>query len=267
MKGNYQNSTALDRQHGTGIKLDAELNHQWGITAGYQATEIAMNPMTPSSGGQHQDNWLLSGYLHSASDTFPIGRWTYRLDAHQIQNSATQTDSHDVNVIAPHISWTSNEQPIKAELSYANSRYKYAEPIHQISPGLGIGLLQNQYWLQIRSTYIHNLSPERALGKSSTRSHEIQLTQRINASNAWMPTALTLGVKRGNEYHAVDMANQLIYNLPMLILGSETASAMWSLDNTNQINLSLNKTRYLMGATLPKESLYSLQLQLASSWK
>lgn len=271
MTGSYKDSLTMSQQHGPGIRLRGEYQKQWGVSAGLQSTRIDMKPMTQTA-TQDQDNWLLSGYMHSASD-FQPGRWTLQLDAHQIHNDAKVGNSDGVRVIAPQVSWLSYSLPLKLDLGYARSSYHDMATVHQISTGLGFGFNSQQNWVQIRGYAINNLDRGYALGQPSTRATEFKLTQFLPRGNPFVPTSITLGVESGKKIYSVDMLTQTVYNLPMVNEGSKNIAATWQLSSGTDFTLFASKTEYFATRTdyspyLPSHrfTLSTLSAQVSTAW-
>ena len=268
MTGHYANAQTMYNQHGLGARLSAEKDKAWGVTAGLQSTLIDMNPSTQTT-QQNQDNWLLSGHIHTPSTTLP-GRWTLQLDAHQVNNDAPQSISSHVHAMAPQLTWLSYTQPLKLDVSYATSNYKNTNTIHQFSPAIAYGFNNAQDWLQIRSYAIRNLEPASALGQSSTHSTDIKLTHIMNGLQDWAPTTVTLGLDRGKRIYVVDMTSQTVYNLPMLNEGGENISANWKLSPKTDLTLQYTKTRYFSDSPTAFSAhhftLSILSAQLATAW-
>lgn len=241
--GNYQNSITINDQQGTNLYLTGEYNNQWGVSAGYLSTRIGMKPISPQPSTVQQENWLLSGYRYAPS-SLAAGRWTLQLDAHQIHNNTSQGDSDGVRVIAPQVAWTSFEYPLKLNLSYAFSHYKDSPTTHQISSGVGFGFNQNKNWFQLNFVTINNLDPIRSQSQTSTQGVDAKLIQFLNRQTLWAPSSITVGIERGQKFHAVDMSTQSVYNLPMINQGGENIAATWTLSSTNTLNLQVNQTRY-----------------------
>lgn len=242
-QGNYQDSYTMNRQHSDGLRISGEYQKQWGISAGLVATNTELHPARALTPVMQQQNWLLSSHLHMPSTSTP-GRWTIQLDTHRVENDTTQGDSNGVNVIAPQIRWTSASAPIALGLSYAQSSYKDSPITRQYTPSLGIGFNQNKSWLQIDLYAITNLDPSRALGQSSTRGTDIKLTQLLSIGETWTPRRITIGIETGKKYHAVNMASQTVYNLPMTNTGGASLTAAWALTANTALDLQLSKTRY-----------------------
>lgn len=266
MAGHYVDSQTMNHQRGLGIRLTGEKNQAWGFTAGLLSTRIDMAPITQVS-TQNQDNWLLSGFAHAPSTKLP-GRWTFQIDAHQVNNDAAQSISSDVRILAPQVTWLSQSMPFKVDLSYASSHYKNTpDDIQQVSTAFAYGFNQAQDWVQVRSYAISKLDPLTALGQSSTRAFDYKLTHLLRSSNPMVPTSVTLGLERGKRIYIVDMSSQTVYNLPMLNEGGENITASWKLSPKTNLNLHLSKTRYY--ADLPMEhrfTLNTLSAQLATAW-
>ena len=267
MTGQYTDSLTMNSQRGTGIRLTGINNAQWGITAGLQTTRIEMAPITQTS-TQNQDNWLLSGYIHSPSIVWP-GRWTVQLDTHHILNNTLTGDSNDVRVIAPQLSWLSSSHPLKLDLGYASSRYTGSANTRQVNPGIGFGFNQNQNWVQVRAYVISNLDPARALGHTITRGTDFKVTQFLRSHETWIPSSVTLGLERGEKFHAVDMLTQTTYNLPMLNEGGENIAATWKISDQSDLSILVSKTRYFSEPSpLPSHrfTLSTFSAQLTTAW-
>ena len=268
MTGHYEDSLTMNSQRGLGVRMSGEKDKKWGVTAGLQSTRIDMAPITQVS-TQNQDNWLLSSYVHTHSTKLP-GRWTFQVDAHQINNDASQSISSDVHAIAPQVTWLSYSQPLKIDFSYASSSYKNTAAIHQLSSAIAYGLNDARDWLQVRSYAINHLTPASALGQSSTRATDIKLTHFLSNNLKWTPTSVTFGLERGKRIYVVDMATQTVYNLPMLNEGGENFAANWKLDPKTDLNLQFSKTRYFSDIpTAPSAhhfTLSTLSFQLAKAW-
>jgi hypothetical protein len=266
MAGNYTDSLTMNSQHGTGLRLLGVYKEQWGITAGLQSTRISMAPITQTS-TQNQDNWLISAHMHAPSSN-GTGQWTFRLDTHRIKNDTQVGDSDGVRVIAPQVSWLSYTLPLKLDLSYARSTYKGSANTNQISSSIGWGFNQNQNWIQARSTMVSNLNPERALGQTTTHGTDFKLTQFLSPNLGWIPTSITLGLERGQKFHAVDMVSQTVYNLPMRNEGGENIAASWKVSNQSELNIQASQNRYFAAPyPLPshrfKLSIFSAQIVTA----
>lgn len=268
MTGQYENSLTMNNQQGLGLRISGENNQKWGFTTGLQSTRIGMTPVTQVS-AQNQDNWLIAGYVHQPSTMLP-GRWTFQIDAHQVHNDASQNNTSNVRAIAPQVTWLSYTQPLKIDLSYANSNYKNTPAvIHQISSAVAYGFNESSDWVQIRKYEISNLTTTEALGHSSTSATDFKLTHFLKVQNKWSPMYITLGLERGKRIYSVDMASQTVYNLPMLNEGGENIAASWKLSSKTDLHLQFNRTRYFAKPTpLPEHrfTLSTFSAQIATAW-
>jgi len=268
MTGHYADSLTMNNQHGLGIRIFGEKNQKWGFSAGLQSTRINMAPITQVS-TQSQDNWLLSGYVNMTTTQLP-GRLTFQIDAHQVHNDASQSNTSDVRAIAPQVTWLSYTQPLKFDFSYASSSYKNTpDGIHQFSSAIAYGFNDATNWFQIRSYAINNLTTSEALGQASTHATDFKFTHFPNSSLKWIPNTVTLGIERGKRIYVVDMTSQAIYNLPMLNEGGETIAASWKLSPKTNLNLQFNKTRYYAEPSHLQShrfTLSNLSTQIATSW-
>lgn len=268
-QGDYHDSYSMKHQRSNGLRVSGEYQKQWGVSAGLIATTIDLNSPQGSNPAIHQQNWLLSSHLHLPSSPTP-GRWTVQLDAHRIENDTIQGDSNGVHVIAPQIRWASASAPIILGLSYAESHYKDSPTTRQYTPSIGLGFDQNKYWLQVDLYAINHLEPSRALGQSSTQGTDIKLTQFLSPGETWKPRSITVGIETGKKYHAVNMTNQTVYNLPMTNTGGANITAAWPLSTGTALYLQLNKTRYF-AEQLPYVpahdfSLSTCSLQIKHTW-
>lgn len=244
-----------------------EKDQQWGFTIGLQSTRIDMAAISPVS-TQNQDNWLLSSYVHAPSVRLP-GRWTFQIDAHQVNNDATHSNTSNVRAIAPQLTWLSYTQPLKFDISYASSTYKNTEAIHQFSSAFAYGFNDSTDWLQLRGYAINNLRTSQALGYSSTRATDIKLTHFFESNTKWAPQTVTLGLERGKRIYVVDMATQIVYNLPMINHGGKNIAASWRLNPKTELNVQFSKTNYYAEpAPLPAHNftLSTLSAQISTGW-
>lgn len=267
-QGNYHDSYTMNRQRSGGLRVSGEYQKQWGVSAGLVATTIDLNSSHGSNPAIHQQNWLLSSYLHLPSSP-TSGRWTIQLDTHRIENDTTQGDSDGVNVIASQIRWASTSAPITLGLSYAQSHYKDSPTTRQYTPSLGLGFNQNKYWLQMDLYVIDHLEPSRALGQSRTRGTDIKLTHFLSPGKTWKPRSITVGIETGKKFHAVDMTSQTVYNLPMTNTGGASIAAMWPLGTDTALNFQLSKTRYFAEQLLVPAHDFNLStcsLQIKHTW-
>jgi hypothetical protein len=265
MTGHYADSRTMNNQQGLGVRISGEKERQWGFTAGLQTTHIDMASITQTS-VQHQDNWLASVYTHLPSTTWH-GRWTLQIDTHKVKNDALHTNSNSVRALAPQITWLSNTEPLKMDLSLASSNYANTAPIYQLSSAVAYGFNNGTDWLQIRGYAINNLTPSEALGLSSTRAFDTKFTHFLNCTSTWVPTSITVGLDRGKRIYWVDMASQTIYNQPMINEGSQNIAASWKLNPKTNINLQFNQTRYYAESVeAHRFKLSTLSTQLAFAW-
>ena len=268
MSGHYAGAQTMYNQHGLGVRLSGEKNQTWGVTADLQSTRIDMNPITQTT-QQNQDNWMLSGFLHTPSTTLP-GRWTLQLDTHHVSNNASQSMSSDVHTVAPQITWLSYTQPLKLDVSFASSHYKNTAAIHQFSPAVAYGFNGAKDWLQFRSYAISNLAPSSALGQSSTHATDVKLTHIFSSHTNWSPASVTLGLERGKRIYVVDMTSQTVYNLPMLNEGGENIAANWKLSPKTDLTVQYSKNRYFSDVPTALSAhhfkLGILSAQIATAW-
>ena len=268
MTGHYADSLTMNNQRGVGVRMNGEKDQKWGFTAGLQSTRIGMAPITQVS-EQNQDNWLLSGFVHMPTDKLP-GRLTFQLDAHQVHHDATHSNTSDVRVTAPQVTWLSYTQPLKIDFSYAKSSYKNTPvSIQQLSSAIAYGFNNASDWLQVRHYAINNLTTSEALGQSSTRATDVKLTHFLSANLKWAPTTVTLGLERGKRIYVVDMTSQAVYNLPMLNEGGENIAASWKLSPKTNLNLQFSKTNYYAEPPFLQAhrfTLSTLTAQLATAW-
>ena len=263
MEGRYKDALTMRDQHGLGFKFNGLYNDKWGLTAGLQTTHIYASQPFPET---HQDNWLLSGYIHVPSEFMP-GRWTLQIDAHEIYNDAKQGNSGGVRVLAPQVTWLSSTRPLKFDASYASSSYRDVPTIHQLATGIGLGFNNHRNWLQIRGQAINQLNPAHAMGYTSTYSSEIKLTQFLSQKISLTPTSITAGLERGKKIYNVDMLTQTVYNLPMLNEGGENIAVHWKLSNDSDFIMYASRTKY--ASSLPVDHqfrLNTLSAQLKTSW-
>lgn len=262
LTGHYADSLVMSEQHGLGVRLSGMKDGIWGLTVGGQSTRIEMTPSMPVS-SQNQDNWLLSGYVHTLSVLMP-GRLTFQLDAHKVRNDAPNSPSSDVNSIAPQVAWLSYTQPLKVDFSYARSNYKNTpSSIHQLSSAIAYGFNNATDWIHVRN-YVINAD---ALGQSTTRARDIKLTHFLSSQNKWSPAAITVGLERGKRIYVVDMSTQTVYNLPMLNEGGENISVNWKLSSKTDFNLQFSKSRYSSeSAPVHQFTLGTLSAQISTTW-
>ena len=263
--GQFTDPIVLRSQNGQGIRVQGEKNQSWGTATGIHTTRIDMQDNIPVS-RQNQDNWMLSGWVHIVPTTL-TGRWTLQLDAYKTTNDAKETISSDVLTWVPKITWMSNGHPLKLDLSYAQSKYKNIEPIHQISASLAYGFNDAKDWIQVRSYNIDNLNPSQALGYSRTQAFDIKFTHLLGYSSAWLPASVTLGLERGQRIFTLDVDKQYIYNLPMLNQGGENIAAHWKMAQQTTLHAMLSKNKYRSDQPFNRDFVFtSLGVQISKSW-
>lgn len=263
--GHYENALILKKQSGIGMRLTAEKNQTWGITAGLQTTRIGMQPIVPTA-VQNQDDWLFSGWINVPTITIP-GLWKFQLDTYKSTNDANDTNSSEVRTVAPKITWIAFGIPLKVDLSHSNSKYKYTEAIKQISLGLSYGFNDAKDWFQVRTYTINRLMPAAAMGHTSVQATDIKLTHLISPTSSWTPISVTLGIERGQKIYSLDVDSQYIYNLPMLNQGGESLAASWRISPQVLLNAQLKKNKYSSDQPVNNNfNLKSLGLQLVTTW-
>lgn len=265
MAGELTDPIILKNQNGQGIRIMGEKNQTWGMAAGIHTTRMNMQANVPVS-RQNQDNWMLSGWGHAISTSLP-GRLTLQLDAYKTTNDSTETISSDVLTWAPKITWVSSGHPLKMDLSYAHSRYKNTDPIHQISASLAYGFNDAKDWIQVRGYLIDNLNPVHAVGYSQTQALDVKWTHFLGHSSAWLPVSMTLGLERGQKIYTLDVDKQYIYNLPMLNQGGENIAAQWNIGHKATLQAMLSKNKYLADQPFKRDFMFTtLGVQVSKSW-
>jgi hypothetical protein len=238
-KGNYINSTLIDKQSGEGIKADID-NANWGGALGFQSTRIDMQAITalPQS---TQENWLFS-VRKKQPLPFLSGLITYKLDSHHINGNRTQQS--DIHALAPEISWSSYEKPIAIGVSTANSSYPGMPSIHQFDAYLRYGLNDIKSWIEIRESRITNLDPSKSEQRKNTLSQELRITHFFTPQSFLLPISITIGIDRGEKIYYLDMLSQSAYNLPMLNNGGHSITGMWHLNSNINFKIHINQTKY-----------------------
>lgn len=265
MTGQFTDSYVLKDQSGQGIRVVGEKNQDWGVAGGMHATRIDMQANVPVP-RQNQDNWMLSGWMHTPSTSVP-GRWTLQFDAYKTRNDAIDTISSDVLTWAPKITWAAFGRPLKLDLSYAHSKYKNTEPIHQISGSLAYGFNDSTDWIQVRSYIIDHLNPVLAMGYSRTQAVDIKFMHFLQPSSAWSPASVALGLERGRKIYNHDVDKQYIYNLPMLNQGGENIAVHWNISQQTTLHAMLSNNKYMADQPLKHNlSLTNFGIQIAKSW-
>jgi hypothetical protein len=263
--GQYSNAMALKSQQSWGLRLTGEKDQTWGWTVGLRSTDIAMQPNLPIS-SQRQIDGLLSGFFHMHSVKIP-GRWTLQLDAYRTTSDAINSISSEVYAISPQMIWQSHSLPLKLDAHYAHSKYKISPVIDQFGLGVTYGFNAAKDWVQLRGNSHQNLTPERALGHQRLSSTEISYTHLFEAGSPWMPSTVTLGLKRGKKIFAIDPVSQTLYNLPMLNEGGESITTVWKLNPQTDLTLNWGQDRYR--SAQPAEHRFTLGMlsaQVTRSW-
>ena len=255
----------MKKQHGLGVRLNAERPNEGGFSVGLQSTHIDMQPLMPKT-TQDQNNWLLSGYAYAPSSS-QSGRFKWQLDVHRVLNDASQGNSDGVTAVVPQVSWVSFDRPLTFDLSYAQSRYPNTHIIHQVSPSAGFGFNNNQNWFQIRGYLIQSLEPSLSMGMSSSHATDFRLTQFFQSASPWVPQSVTLGLERGKKIYFVDAVTQTVHNLPMRNDGGESIAAVWKLGQKTQLKVQLQQTCYFAkDVTAYDFSLKTVSAQVGRDW-
>ena len=265
MSGDYNGSLVMKKQHGVGVRLNAEQPNVGGFSVGLQSTHIDMQPLVPKA-TQDQNNWLLSGYAYAPSTSLS-GRFKWQLDVHRVLNDASQGNSDGVTAVVPQLSWVSFDRPLTFDLSYAQSRYPNTRTIHQLSPSVGFGFNNNQNWFQIRGYLIQNLEPSLSMGMSSSHATDFRLTQLFQSPSPWVPQSVTLGLERGKKIYFVDAVTQTVHNLPMRNDGGESVAAVWRFSQSSQVKVQLQQTHYFSNDYIAHDfTLKTLSAQVGRDW-
>ena len=265
MSGDYNGSLVMKKQHGVGVRLNAEQPNVGGFSVGLQSTHIDMQPLVPKA-TQDQNNWLLSGYAYAPSTSLS-GRFKWQLDVHRVLNDASQGNSDGVTAVVPQLSWVSFDRPLTFDLSYAQSRYPNTRTIHQLSPSVGFGFNNNQNWFQIRGYLIQNLEPSLSMGMSSSHATDFRLTQLFQSPSPWVPQSVTLGLERGKKIYFVDAVTQTVHNLPMRNDGGESVAAVWRFSQSSQVKLQLQQTHYFSNDYIAHDfTLKTFSAQVGRDW-
>lgn len=264
--GRYVDSIMMRDQTGSGIRISAEKNSNWGVIAGLQSTRINLSNISPSS-TINQDNLLFSTFLHTPTEIQP-GRLTFQLDTHQINNNSTTGNSDGVRAYATNLTWVSQNFPMKIDASYAKSNYQNTRAIHQFSTSIGLGFNGLKNWAEIRHYKIYDLNPLTALGAEQMQSTEILITQRIHGDqSSFLPNTITFNTEFGHKIYNIDMTNKVLYNLPMRNDGGNSISAIWEINSKSTLLLNIGKTHY--SSEIPAThnfTLNTISTQLSTSW-
>lgn len=269
MYGQYDNALLMDKQNGISVHVSGDCLNQAGFRVGVQSTKINLNQVygLSSADQQNQENYLLSIYLNQAFKDLP-GYLTFKLDAHQAHNNSSNSFSH-AQALAPEIEWLSNTQKFRINWSYANSRYVNLKPVHQVSTGFSYRMNNDKDIVSGRVYHIRNLEPNMTLGHDRLVSSEVRFTHLLSHRNPIIPNAISIGLENGRKILNIDMATQVIYNLPIMQIGGETVSATWKVDKESSVTLLAGRSRYLFSPIASIENKFSLTIfsaQLSTAW-
>lgn len=239
-EGSYKSSIQRSRLTERGIAVTGDYLDLGGLSAAYSKTWIGMKNSAPST---NQDNYLISGRLHFRPDALP-GRLTARLDGHRLENDDATRNTSNVSVVAPQVSWLSNDSNLYIDLGYAKSRYQNNLHVNQYTPTIGFGLNGGSDWLQLRSYQIRGLNPARASGKSSTSSIDAKWTHYFAPQSALVPASLSLGISAGEKIYAVDMDAQSVANLADLNKGAATLGLSWNVAKNAKVFALVGQSRF-----------------------
>jgi hypothetical protein len=166
------------------------------------------------------------------------------MDAHRISNNDTTGDTDGVSVIAPQLSWLSNDAMIYADIGFANSRYQNRLDAHQYTPTIGFGLNHGFDWIQLRAYLIRGLNPARAANKFETSSLDTKWTHHFETTSSWEPSSFAFNVASGESIYKVDMDAQSVANLSDINTGSVNMMLTWKLTKDSKLNFLAGQSRF-----------------------
>lgn len=243
--GQYSGSEERDSLNNFGFFLRSDYLERAGFTVGYNRTTLKFNG---SDTDIDQDNIFASGKVQLTPDWAP-GRITLRIDGHFVSNNDPSNES-GVTVIAPLVSYLSNDKTFYVDLGYAQSSYDDSVliadelDVDQFTPTLGFGFNEQRDWLQLRGYLIDLSSSARAQGVEDTAAIEAKWTHWFSNSKPLGIDNFRLAAVAGERLFAVDPDAGLTYNLTDLQTGGLSLGSEWRLSERNQVLLVLGAEEF-----------------------
>lgn len=238
-QGMYSGSQARKTLTDFGVHISGDYLERGGLSLGLNQTSIAMKSAPLTS----QQSQMLSGRMQFWPD-FLAGKFTTRIDLHHISNNDTTGNTSGVSVIAPQLSWLSDDASLYLDLGYADSKYKTQLNPKQYTPTLGFAFNDASDWLQLRGYLIRGLDPALASNLKSTSAVDTQWTHFLSAKSALVPTSFNLKLSSGERIFAVDMDAQSVANLSDIHKGGVSLGLTWKVARSTDLLIVLAQSRF-----------------------
>ncbi len=259
--GNYNGSSQRQSMVNGGILIHADHLDTSGLSVGVNATKLSFR------GGKalNQQSYFVSARHKLFFDALP-GPLTLSLSGHWINNNDVTTNTDNVSVIAPQLSWINYAKTWYLDLGYARSRYNNNLHVDQYTPTLGLGFRQGADWLQLRGYLIHFSNPLRAQNKRQTSAADVKYSHWFSPGAFYKPENMQLGGLFGERMYAVDNDAAAVYNLADIQQGSLSLAAQWRLSEASSLMLMLGNERYLDNTRAERYNNRFAWLNISQNW-
>jgi hypothetical protein len=258
----YNDSQTRDTANSAGIILSADYLEHFGITLGYNRTEVEY---LDGSDTLEQDAFYTSLRRHITPDRLQ-GRLTLRLDGHLIDNNDPTQTTDEVKAIAPQIAYTNFERTFYWDLGYAHSNYWEDLNVSQWTPTLGFGFNNGRDWMQFRGYFIDSSNIDRSQGESNLQALETKWTHWTDRRHPAMPSKATLSALIGERQFTVDPDAAEVSNLSDVEEGGLSLAADWALNDHTNVMLLAGRSWYENRELLDQYTKDTLYMNVAIHW-
>jgi len=223
--GKYYGSELRDDTWTAGLFVAADYRDEAGLTLGYNRTKVTYKLGIEDL---KQNTYYASGRVHFDGGNLD-GRFTARVDGYYIDNDDPTKNTDEGRIIAPQVSYMSNDKNLYVDMGYALSNYSGSLTLHQFTPTVGFGFNEQYDWVQLRGYVIHSSNSVRTDGKDNTYSLEGKWFHYFKPGAMLGLERVQATVLAGKRIFAVDSDAGSVYNLAYLQKSSVSVGAKWNL--------------------------------------
>ncbi len=236
----YSGSQYREGAYEIGGLLSGNYLDDGGFNLGYTRTDIKFKAGLPTI---NQDAYSASVRKHLYLDNVP-GIITLNANGYLLNNNDSTGATDAVNVWATQASFASYNKLYYLDFGYARSDYRNLS-VNQYTPTAGLGLFNDDGWLQLRGYFIAPSNPMLAQGIKSTQAAEAKYTHFLTPDGQFKPNNIQIAGVFGNRLYTVDMDIGSVINLSDIQRGGFIIGAEWRFGSTAKMLLQGGQNTYI----------------------
>jgi len=280
---NYAESESRKKAYNIGAYLFADYLETVSLSLGYNYTFVELK-----SDGEVDENMFHLGGKYSWSSTALSGKISIAMDGYRGEYTTTTkgsgagvagvsggsvvnlTESTDIAVIHPQVSFINFARTLYLDLGYAYSEYDsdsfYDIEAHQITPAIGLGWNNAYDWLQLRGYFINIDQQTRILNDDDFTSAELKYIHWFQRKSPPYFDNIRLTLLAGERVLAVDSYAKTVNSVSDKQTGAVSMAGQWTVSTSLKLMLLVSYDEFANDVLADEYNSLLVYGNLQSQW-